>query len=93
MALPTISPEQREEALAKAAEARKVRAAALDEMREGRTSLAALLDSPEPAVQKTKVRTLLLAIPGVGPARADQVMEEIIITPEPPYPGAAAPAA
>jgi hypothetical protein len=81
MTPPAISPEQRADGLAKAAQSRRIRAAALDKVRDGTVSLAEVLDSTEPAVRKAKVRQVLLALPNVGPAKADRAMEEIVIAP------------
>lgn len=81
MALPTISPEQREKALASALESRKARAAALDQVRKGNLTLADVLGDEDSPLQKAYVRQVLLALPRVGPVKADQVMEEIIILP------------
>ena len=81
MALPTISPEQRADALTKALESRKARAAAIDQVRKGNVSLAEVLGNPESPLRRAYVRQVLLALPGVGPAKAAQVMEEVIILP------------
>ena len=81
MALPTISPEQRAEALASALETRKARAAALDQVRKGTVTLAEVLGDEDTPLRRAYVRQVLLALPGVGPVAADRAIEEIIILP------------
>ncbi|KXP07833.1 hypothetical protein AXK60_09420 [Tsukamurella pseudospumae] len=72
MPLPTLTPEQRAAALAKAAEVRSARAT----IKAGATTLAAVLDrSAESAVGKLKVQALLEALPKVGKVRAAEIME------------------
>ncbi|GAB3570775.1 integration host factor, actinobacterial type [Spelaeicoccus albus] len=79
MALSPLSPQQRAEALDKAAAARRVRAAVKDDLRTGKTSLRAVLDKSgsDEALGKLKVSSLLEALPGIGKVRAAQLMEEI----------------
>ena len=75
MALPTLSPEQRQEALAKAREARAARAAMLAEVKAGTLTLGGVLGRDDDLARKTKVAQLVRALPGVGKARAAAVME------------------
>lgn len=75
MALPEITPEMREAALAKAAEARKARSEALAEVRHGTLAPADALVNPGP-LQRAKVRQVLMAVPGIGAVRADKLMAE-----------------
>jgi len=78
MALPTLTPEQRNQALAKAAQARKVRSTVLAGLKTGQLSLAEVLakaDTDE-IIKKTKVTVLVKALPGIGPVRAAQLMEQ-----------------
>ncbi|KXP01066.1 integration host factor, actinobacterial type [Tsukamurella pseudospumae] len=78
MPLPTLTPEQRANALAKAAEVRTARAA----IKASTTTLAAVLDrSAESAVGKLKVQALLEALPKVGNVRAADIMDELGIAP------------
>ena len=77
MALPTLTPEQREQALRKAAAARKARAAALDELRKGEVTLAVVLDSQDSPLQRAYVRQVLRALPGVGDVTADKALATI----------------
>lgn len=82
MALPELTPEQREEALAKAAEARRQRAAVKDRLKHSQASLAAVVAEGKESdvVGKMKVSALLEALPGVGRVRATQIMDEIGIS-------------
>ena len=79
MALPPMTPEQRQAALAKAAEARRVRAEAKNRHKHSAASLRVVLDqaATDDAVAKIKVVDLLQSLPGVGKVRAQQVMERV----------------
>ena len=79
MALPPLTPEQRQAALAKAAASRRERAevknrlknsggSIVDVLREGRTN---------EVVGKMRVVDLLQSMPGLGKVRARQVMERL----------------
>lgn len=81
MSLPTMTPEQREQALAAAKIARSQRAAALEEVRKGALPVADVLTSPGP-LQRAKVRQVLLAVPGIGPVKADSLMTAARIDPK-----------
>ena len=76
-ALPTITPEQRAEALLKAAVVRKERGELRNRLKTGTVTLAQVLRDGETSdmVAKTKVIALLTSMPGVGPVRARQLME------------------
>ena len=82
MALPTLTPEQREQALKKAAEARKKRAEVKAELKSGKRSLADVLTAAEGTAPlgKMKVTTVLESLPGVGKVRAQKIMEELDIS-------------
>jgi hypothetical protein len=81
MALPTLTPEQRQQALAKAAEARKKRAELKGELKSGKKSLADVLNrSGDDIVGKMKVSNVLESLPGVGKVRAQKIMEELDIS-------------
>jgi len=82
MALPTLTPEQRTQALAKAAEARKKRAEVKGELKSGKRSLADLLKKADKddTLGKMKVSTVLESLPGVGKVRAQKIMEELDIS-------------
>ena len=81
MALPPLTPEQRAEALDKAAEARKVRAGVKSRLKRGVTTLPAVLAEAESddLIGKMKVSALLQAMPGVGPVKARQIMVRLSI--------------
>ncbi len=81
MPLPTLSPEQRAAALAKAAEVRKARADLKEQLKKGEISLADLLARAEndDVVGKLKVSTVLQALPGIGKVKAMQTMERLKI--------------
>jgi hypothetical protein len=78
---PPLSEEQRREALAKAAEARRKRAELKEELKTGKTSLPALLErTGDEVVGKMKVSKVLEALPGVGKVRARKIMERLDIS-------------
>ncbi|KAA8744991.1 integration host factor [Corynebacterium tuscaniense] len=81
MALPQLTPEQRQEALAKAAEARKQRAELKASLKRGETNLKEVLEKAESneIIGKTKVSALLEALPKVGKVKAREIMEELEI--------------
>jgi dihydrodipicolinate synthase/N-acetylneuraminate lyase len=81
MPLPTLTPEQRQQALEKAAEARRKRAELKAQLKSGNTSLATVLnkDSDE-TVGKMKVSAVLESMPGVGKVRARKIMEKLDIS-------------
>ena len=83
MALPPLTPEQRQAALEKAAAARRARAALKDKLKHSGLSLREILDSGETdeVVGKMKVSALLEAMPGVGKVRAARIMEKLEISP------------
>jgi hypothetical protein len=81
MALPTLTPEQRQEALAKAGVARKKRAELKGELKSGKKSLKDVLArSADDTVGKMKVTNVLESLPGVGKVRAQKIMEELDIS-------------
>ena len=81
MPLPTLTEEQRREALAKAAEARKKRAELKDQLKNGRLGLSDILDrTQDETVAKMKVSSVLESMPGVGKVRARKLMERLDIS-------------
>ncbi len=81
MALPTISDEQRKQALAKAVKTRQARARLKGQLKDGSISLRGLLsDSDNPVVAKMRVKSMLEALPGVGKVRAKKLMDNIGIS-------------
>jgi S13-like H2TH domain len=81
MPLPTLTPEQRQQALEKAAEARRKRAELKAQLKSGNMSLATVLakDNDE-TVGKMKVSSVLESMPGVGKVRARKIMEKLDIS-------------
>lgn len=78
---PPLTEEQRRDALAKAAIARRKRAELKGELKSGRTSLKDLLDRTTDAiVGKMKVSSVLESLPGVGRVRARKIMERLDIS-------------
>lgn len=81
MPLPTLTDEQRKQALEKAAEARRKRAEVKAELRSGKRSLKDLLDNTDDdTIGKMKVSTVLQSLPGVGKVRAARIMEKLDIS-------------
>ena len=82
MALPTLTPEQRADALKKAAAARKKRAEVKAELKSGKRTLADVLKMAvkDETIGKMKVTTVLESLPGVGKVRAQKIMEELDIS-------------
>jgi hypothetical protein len=74
---PQLTPEQRAEALKKAADARAARAEIKSRLKMGSLSLKDALNSDDPNVGKLKVRSLLESLPTVGKVKARTVMEDI----------------
>lgn len=74
---PQLTPEQRANALAKAAEARTARAEVKNQLKLGTLSLVAALESTDDIVGKLKVQALLESLPGVGKIKARRLMDDI----------------
>ena len=83
MALPQLSPEQRAEALQKAAAARKVRAELKDRLKRQEMTVADVvrLGDSDDVIGKMRVSAVLEALPGLGKARAQKIMERLEISP------------
>ncbi|MCX4515871.1 integration host factor [Streptomyces sp. NBC_01619] len=81
MALPPLTQEERAQALAKAVTIRKERAALLAKLKNGTTPLEDVLQRKDQVVARMHVRRLLQAQPGIGPIRADQLLDELRISP------------
>ena len=82
MALPQLTPEQRTEALAKAAVARRERAAVKNRLKYAQGVLSEVIADGKNnnIVGKMKVSALLESMPGVGRIRARQIMDEVGIS-------------
>ncbi|HEX4901239.1 MAG TPA: integration host factor, actinobacterial type [Acidimicrobiales bacterium] len=79
---PALTPEQRQAALAKAAEARRARAELKERLKMGSLSLSELLaqaDGDE-NIAKMKVLAVLESLPGVGKVKARRTMEAFEIS-------------
>lgn len=77
MPLPVITPDQRRDALRRAAQVRAERAGIKDQLKKGTMTLAEALTAAESSdvIARTRVTELLKAMPGVGKVRAQQLME------------------
>jgi hypothetical protein len=81
MALPNLSPEDRQKALEKAAHARQARAELRQKIKTGKVSFAEVMKkSDDPIVARMKVATLLESLPGFGKAKAAKMMSELDIS-------------
>ncbi len=76
---PQLTPQQREAALAKAAEARRVRAEVKELLKTGSMTLPELFNKAEsdPILGGIKVERLIAAMPGMGKVKAMRLMESI----------------
>jgi hypothetical protein len=83
MALPTLTPAQREEALRKAQAARTARKQLFTAIAAGEQTIPAVLDraKSDTVIGKTKVVDLLKSLPGYGPVRVTAVLERTGIVP------------
>jgi hypothetical protein len=79
MAPPTLTPEQRADALAKAAAARQQRAGVKLALKEGSLSLVDLLAraGSDQAIGGLKVSAALTSLPGLGKVKAARLMERL----------------
>jgi hypothetical protein len=81
MPLPTLTEEQRRQALEKAAEARRARAELKQKLKAGTMTLQQILQQPnDVTVGKMKVSAVLEALPGVGKVRAKKIMEKLDVS-------------
>jgi transposase len=82
VALPSLTPEQRQAALEKAAAARRERAEVKNRLKHSGASLAEVLreGKDNEVIGKMKVIDLLQSMPGLGKVRARQTMERIGIS-------------
>ncbi|KRC49045.1 MULTISPECIES: integration host factor, actinobacterial type [unclassified Nocardioides] len=79
MALPPLTPEQRQAALEKAAAARRERAEVKNRLKNSGASISEVLQQGQvnDVIGKMKVLDLLQSVPGLGKVRARQVMERL----------------
>lgn len=82
MALPPLTPEQRQAALDKAAASRRERAEVKNRLKHSGGSLVDVLRQGEKneVIAKMRVLDLLQAMPGLGKVRARQVMQRLNIS-------------
>ena len=76
---PALTPEQRQAALAKAAEARRARAIVKDKLKTGELTFQQVLElaGTDELVAGIKVLAILESLPGVGKVKARRVMTDI----------------
>ena len=74
MPLPPMTPEQRERALAKAAEARSARSALLADIKTGTVTSEQVFDRADDVAKKTRVAQVLRSLPGYGPAKVTALL-------------------
>ncbi len=79
---PSLSPDQRQVALEKAADARRKRAELKERLKMGSLTFDELLKQAEAdeVVGKMKVLAMLESLPGLGKVKARRIMEEIGIS-------------
>lgn len=79
---PHLTPEQRQAALEKAAEARRARAELKERLKMGAITLPELLEAAEndEMIAKMKVLAVLESLPGVGKVKARRTMEQFEIS-------------
>jgi S13-like H2TH domain len=79
---PALTPEQRQAALEKAAQARRTRAELKERLKMGSLTLEELFAQAEhdDVVAKMKVLAMLESLPGVGKVKARRIMEEVGIS-------------
>jgi hypothetical protein len=79
---PSLTPEQRQAALAKAAAARRERAELKDRLKMGTVNLKELFAQSETneVIGKMKILAVLESLPGVGKVKARRTMDEIGIS-------------
>src|SRR5262245_55829528 len=80
MPLPVLTDEQRQQALAKAAEARRKRAELKAQLKSGNLALRQVLNQNDEIVGKMKVSQVLENLPGIGKVRARKLMERLDIS-------------
>ena len=80
MAVPQLSPEERQAALEKAKVARAKRAEVREKLKQGELTLEQVLDMrDDPIIGRMKVSALIETLPGYGKAKAEKAMAELEI--------------
>lgn len=78
MPVPALTPEQRAEALSRATAARRRRAEVKQQLKQGRARLREVVeDREDEAIARMKVSELIESLPGIGRAKAGQIMDEL----------------
>lgn len=80
MPLPQLTPEQRQAALDKAAEARHQRAELREKLKNGEMTVEQVLNSDDPIATRLPVHSLIESLPGYGKAKANKIMEDLGIS-------------
>jgi transposase len=82
VALPPLTPEQRQAALEKAAASRRERAEVKNRLKHSGATLVEVVNEAEhnEVIAKMRVSELLQSMPGIGKVRAQQVMEKLKIS-------------
>lgn len=82
MALPSLTPEQRQAALEKAAASRRERAEVKNRLKHSGASIGEVLSEGESneVIGKMRVSELLASMPGLGKVRSRQIMERLGIS-------------
>ncbi|MDO5025724.1 MAG: integration host factor, actinobacterial type [Trueperella sp.] len=82
MALPELTPEQRQAALEKAAVVRQKRAELKKQLKAGEVKLSEVVKraKDDEIIGKMRVSALLTAMPGIGQAKCASIMDEIGIS-------------
>lgn len=81
MTLTPRTQEQRSQALAKAVASRKERTVLLAQLKTSSLSLSEVLKRDDQVVGRILVRRLLQSLPGIGPVKAAQLLDELDISP------------
>ena len=79
MSLRPLTPQERADALSKAAAARTTRATAKDRLKSGKLTIAELLSAgdSDDAIARMRIVELLEALPGIGRVRAAAIMDQL----------------
>jgi DNA uptake protein ComE-like DNA-binding protein len=82
VALPPLTPEQRQAALEKAAASRRERAEVKNRLKHSGATLVEVVTEAQhnQVIAKMRVSELLQSMPGIGKVRAQQVMEKLKIS-------------
>lgn len=81
MALPDQTPEERQAALEKAAQARHDRAELRAQIKAGTITVEEILTTEgNPVIDKLRVKDMIASLPGYGKAKVAKVMEELGIS-------------